>query len=222
MKKVLFAGLLGLLSFSSRAQAAQWCDPMTGVCKFYITPSLLPPIQAQQTMVWCWAAAAQTIFEFYGHYVTQAEIVQTALGTPTPVITTGAPDALLKMLNATYTDSKGQTFTSSTPSFIDNYPYAPGNVINYAWPHKLLTQADIENDLTNERPLFYADQTHAMAFVEMIEQWHIQKSGWVLDPAPSIPIGFGPITAPGIPAIGLRELTPPELQTAFMARVEVH
>src|SRR4051812_29317957 len=51
------------------------CDP-NGVCSSTIDWRRTS-ISVQQTDVWCWAAAAQTIFRFYGYDVSQADIVAT-------------------------------------------------------------------------------------------------------------------------------------------------
>jgi hypothetical protein len=69
------AAIVGLfIQAATPVNAAQQCNP-NGLCNYFIPPDKLPHIQAQQTMVWCWAASAQAIFRYYGHDVPQPVIV---------------------------------------------------------------------------------------------------------------------------------------------------
>ena len=62
---------------------------------------------------------------------------------------------------------------------------------------------------------------HAMMLVAGSHVGDQPLSGWVLDPAPALSVAFGPITAPGVPAVGLRELRRDELRAFFAVKVEV-
>lgn len=219
MRRVFFT-LFALYLISGSAMAATNCDPMSGVCHHYIPINRLPPVEAQQTMVWCWAATAQTIFRYYGHEVPQSVIVQQALGTPGPVITTGPPDVIIKMLNSSYVDANGVHFTVSTPRYSDTYGIMPGNFAALGM-HANLTNSDIFQELSAEHPIFYADGPHAMTLVDAIERGGFPVGGLVLDPAPVAPIGIGPITAPNVPPVGLRPLQPYEMHGFFVAQVVV-
>jgi hypothetical protein len=195
---------------------------MPGVCDSYIPQNKLPFVEAQQTNVWCWAAAAQVIFKYYGYDVSQATIVNRGYGTTNPPITTGAPIAMLRTMNTTYVDNNGNKFTVRTKKHHDKYSWLVGD----PWTASLqtgVTLAEIHAELDNERPVFYGSQTHAMVLVGSRHFNQNPMVGWVLDPAPAYPqfLPPGPITMPGVQSIGLRPLSQPEMQAYFIALVEV-
>jgi len=218
MKYSRLSAILALFVVTEPAIAAQQCMP-NGVCTYFIPREKLPPITAQQTMVWCWAASAQTIFRYYGHDIQQEEIVQAAFGTVE--ISTAPPDVIVKMLNRTYTDASGRTFKVSTPRYSDSYGIMPGNIqTQYVQPG--FSNAEIFNELSAERPVFYADGPHAMVLIGGTAMQGMPISGWVMDPAPMVStFGLGPITPPGTPAVGVRQLQPNEMHAFFAAKVVV-
>ena len=80
----------------------------------------------------------------------------------------------------------------------------------------------ILSELAAEHPVFYADGPHAMVLVSADAINGVPIAGWVMDPAPALPVGMGPITAPGVQAIGVRQLQPGEMHAFFAAQVVVH
>jgi hypothetical protein len=198
-------------SLPPRWQAGGNCD-YVGNCSYFVNFGLLPQVTAQQTNVWCWAAAAQTIFKFYGHDVPQATIVQTAYGTVE--ISEGQPVAMMRMLNADYSG-----FRVSTPQYFDALGLMDGTLTLPVTPG--LTWPDVFNSLASGHPVFYADQQHAMVMVGAEATGATPVRIWVLDPAPIAPIGWGPIIDPRIPAVGLRTLSPQEMAAFFVVEVLV-
>ncbi len=193
------------------------CDT-AGDCTYFVKYAQLPKVTAQQTIVWCWAASAQTIFSFYRHAVSQTTIVEKAYGNA--AVATGRPDAMLKMFNTSYTDAAGATFKVSTPKYFDRLGMLDGTaMMGMGQPN--LSNENIFDDLGNDHPVFYADCQHAMAMVGAEAVNGKPVRAWVLDPAPTQPVGIGPIVAPGVPAVGLRTLSSQEMQGFFAAEVVV-
>lgn len=224
MRYVLALVALLLLDASS---AKAWKDcpsarlgAMPGQCDTYIPLPKLPIIEAQQTIVWCWAAAAQAIFRYYGYDVDQSVIVMRGYGSV--VVTTGHPIAMLRTLNHDYVDKNGKKFNVRTTSHHDAYSWMTGDAFAASLVKVQLTNKTIFEELANDRPIFYASTNHAMALVgaSFVGSYY-PIAGFVLDPAPLISVGTGPITVPGIPAKGLRQLHPSEMTSYFAAAVEV-
>ena len=197
---------------------------LNDLCLIAIPQRHLPQIQAQQTNVWCWAASAQAIFRFYGFDVPQSTIVKRGYNTSQPLITTGAPFAMLRTMNTEYTDKGGQHFTARIKKYYDAYSwkgnqYFASMASGLSWP-------EIYSELQNNHPIFYGDQNHAMVLIGIVMNLrHPQDAplaGFVLDPAPDprLTLPFSPITAPGVPAVGFRELKSNE-KWWFMATVDV-
>lgn len=204
--------MTSLFVFDSKpAAAAQLCQ--AGVCSYFIPQEKLPQIESQQTPVWCWAAAAQAIFRYYGHRISQQMIVSSIFGSAIP--TTATADVMLKMLNATYTENNGERFAVSTPYYVDQYGVLPGGIAAFAMQPGL-TNSQIFNELAAERPLLYSDGPHVMVLVGGTGVGAMPTSGMVLDPAP-MGYNFGP----GVPAIGLRSLRPQEMKGYLVAEVRV-
>ncbi|HLZ02761.1 MAG TPA: hypothetical protein VKR55_11495 [Bradyrhizobium sp.] len=197
------------------------CDPGGQHCTYFVNFDKLPKVTAQQTIVWCWAAAAQTIFSFYGHAVPQATIVQKAYGTVQ--IATGQPAAMLRMLNTSYTDAAGTTFNVSTPRYFDKLRMIDGTALmNFSNIQPTLRNQSIFDNLGSNHPVFYADAQHAMAMVGAEAVNTDPQRAWVLDPAPLQPTSnMGPIVAPGVPAVGLRTLSRQEMMGFFAAEVVI-
>jgi hypothetical protein len=86
---------------------------------------------------------------------------------------------------------------------------------------KISSNQEIFDDLALNHPVFYADTHHAMTMVGAQGVGSNPIGAWVLDPAPLQPMSFGPITAPGVPAVGLRTLTPQEMSGFFVAQVAI-
>lgn len=219
--------LSSLIFGSIPAQAKYDCpslDPggaAQGLCDSYIPAERLPTIQAQQTIVWCWAASAQIIFKYYGFDVSQKDIVVKGYGNA--VINTGAPWAMLKTLNAEYTAIDGRHFRVRTVKHHDAYSWLTRDVAT-ARLQTGLTVRDIHNELRQGRPVFYASQAHAMVLVASRHNTDKNETpayAAVLDPAPAYQVDPGPITNPSVPAKGLRWLEWSEMTSLFTATVEV-
>jgi hypothetical protein len=73
--------------------------------------------QNQQADEWCWAASISMIFGFYGHTVTQAQIVDSTFGQL--IDQAGQPSQIFQALNSTWTDDSGGTFTSTVTGLYD-------------------------------------------------------------------------------------------------------
>jgi hypothetical protein len=81
---------------------------------------------AQQTPVWCWAAAAQMILNYYGIPVTQPQIVTRIFGGP--VVTTASDQVISAALNGWGFNMQGRAVTISS-AFVPGAP-APTVLIN--------------------------------------------------------------------------------------------
>jgi hypothetical protein len=220
----LFAGpvlLLAIALASAPGLAARDCDYF-GNCNSYIPHQRLPSIAAQQTMVWCWAAAAQALFRYHGYEVSQQRIVMQGYGSL--VVSTGSPAAVLRTLNTEYVDERdGRRFRVRTTKHVDAFSWLAGD----PWTASLqtgLSNSEIFESLRQEKPVFYGSQSHAMVLVAAGHRGDMPfpNQSWVLDPAPAIQVPFaGPITDPRIPAIGIRPLMLHEMAAYFVALVDV-
>lgn len=129
------------------------CDPFTGICRAYISTRPVPP-RVQQTPVWCWAASMSMIFAYYGHQVDQSTIVSRFYGAAVPIA--GDPLAMDVGFNSQWIDTSGRSFRV-TSKITDLYRGTSFQVSNI----------DIVAALTQEKPVFYCDQTHAMVLVQV-------------------------------------------------------
>ena len=189
------------------------CPP--GMQCVSIPPSKLPVIRPQLTMVWCWVASAQAIFEFYGHDVDQTQIVTQVLGSP--VVTTANAPIMLSMLNNTYTDRAGKLFSTRTPQIWDAFSWLSANpFFMQRLGAKPLDNTGIRNALAAGRPLLIGTSHHAMVLVGMayrqVGPRILPQQALVLDPAPT-PLGS---------ATGLRPLLANEMTAYFAADVVVN
>jgi hypothetical protein len=129
-------------------------------------------------------------------------------------------------MNAQYTDTSGKRFSTRTKAYYDAYSWAGNEYL--ASMQSGLTWSQVYNELENNRPIFYGDQNHAMVLIGVVKNSRRGQdaplAGFVLDPAPaSVPglnLPSGPITMPGVPAVGFRELNRDE-RWWFMATVDV-
>jgi len=133
---------------------------------------------------------------------------------------------MLRTLNHDYVAKNGKKFRARTTSHHDAYSWMMGDAFAASLVKAQLTNQIIYNELANERPVFYASTNHAMALVGAsfagVLTGHYQPiAGFVLDPAPAIVVAPGPITLPGVPARGLRQLAAHEMTSFFAAAVEV-
>ena len=96
---------------------AQICD--AGIPSQYldITAQLEPNVQLQSQ--WCWAAAISGVFAYYGHPVSQQEIVRAAYGDI--VNMPGTPQAITASLNRPWVDDFGRRFGVSSDVYTANW-----------------------------------------------------------------------------------------------------
>lgn len=154
-----------------------------------------PTPHPQQTPVWCWAASIETIFSYYGHDVQQSTIVARYYGAAVPV--TGNPLTMSAAFNTTWADTAGRPFSVSAP-VTDLYNHTANEVNNQM----------IVDAIAEEKPVFYADRTHAMVVVQLdyaeTPGGPAISSAWVIDPYPG-------------PNYGYRRAQLSELQAFFVA-----
>jgi hypothetical protein len=76
-----------------------------------------PAYQQQQQTEWCWAASIAMIFAYYGHPVTQSQIVTGQLGEL--INQAGQPWQIFQAMNGSYTDDNGVKFNSVVTGLYD-------------------------------------------------------------------------------------------------------
>ena len=76
-----------------------------------------PAYQQQQQTEWCWAASISMIFAYYGHPVTQSQIVTGQLGQL--INQAGQPWQIFQAMNGSYTDDNGVKFNSVVSGLYD-------------------------------------------------------------------------------------------------------
>jgi len=95
----------------------------------------------QQQSEWCWAACIQMVFGYWGHPITQQEIVGQTWGALANM--PAQPDDIVRDLNRDWTDRNGKEFS------------VMGDVFS-------ATGASIAQDLAREMPLIIGSMGHAM------------------------------------------------------------
>ena len=138
-----------------------------------------PTIIRQDCQLFCWAASISMIFDRLGHPLDQLRIVDATFGN---IACQAAPNSLTiaQNLSRSWVDDNGVPFTS-----VVNAAYDPANNI-YALNNDLIVQ-----QLSNDKPLLYANQHHAMVLVGADyldgEFGIMLQGGIVLDPWPYSP-----------------------------------
>ncbi|MBB5337831.1 papain-like cysteine protease family protein [Tunturiibacter gelidoferens] len=136
---------------------------------------LAQAITTQQCPEWCWAASISMIFAFYGHPVSQSEIVT---GTYGGLFCTSANTTTIERdLTGSFIDDYGRHFTSQITAAYDYY-----NGVND------LTNAEIISELSNNHPMLYCNTHHAeviysASYLGSQDQPNIQEVD-VIDPWP--------------------------------------
>jgi len=95
----------------------------------------------QQASEWCWAASIQMVFAYWGHVLSQQEIVRQTWGVLTNM--PAQPGQLVADLNRRWIGSSGEAFTSAADVFSAN-------------------GATAAQDLAGEMPLIIGSLGHAM------------------------------------------------------------
>ncbi|HAT2207081.1 TPA: hypothetical protein I8271_003325 [Kluyvera intermedia] len=139
-----------------------------------------PTRVTQSCPFWCWAASIAMIFEAHGHHIEQAEIVRKSFNSNIAICTTGNTSTMGNNLSQPWLDSQGVSFQSQIVAAYDifNHILAINNMI-------------IINELAHDRPLLYANRSHAMVVVSvdyfMTPIGPDVRAVGVLDPWPASP-----------------------------------
>jgi hypothetical protein len=118
---------------------AQTCDAGIPSQLLDVTAQIEPNVQLQSQ--WCWAAAISGVFAYYGHPVSQSEIVRAAYGDI--VNMPGTPRAIMASLNRPWVDDAGRSFRVTADVFSSNWVTAA-------------------QDLARNQPLIVGSLGHAM------------------------------------------------------------
>jgi Papain-like cysteine protease AvrRpt2 len=111
----------------------------------------------QQASEWCWAASISGVFAYYGHPISQQEIVSQAYGAI--VNFPGTPQAIMASLNRSWTDENGNTFTSIATAYTNKFTAA--------------------QDLANDEPLIVASLGHAMILTAVTYTRYPNGNGFI-------------------------------------------
>jgi hypothetical protein len=164
-------------------------------------------VSRQECPYWCWAAAISMIFGIQGHFVDQKVIVDQAIR---GLVCVPAPSAIeiARLLSRSWTDFQGATFNSRVSAAYD-----------FQARVNTLQNNFIRDELSNNRPLIYANKHHAMAVIGM--DYYEYPNGQivplnfgVLDPWPWSP-EFRKIAGPEITVVDLNG------EMMFLAAVEL-
>ena len=195
------------VSFVAQGFAETSCvdllNPPRRVCESGI-PSTFVDIPAQTSQQfqseWCWAASISMVFKYYGHPVSQDRIVTQAYGGPANM--PAQPWTMLSMLNRTWIDDNGHTFTSVS---------SPGSTNAVA----------AANDLAADMPLLVGTQGHAVVLTSL------QYAAFYLATTSGPQLGPVNITNAIVrdpwPGRGRRSLSPLEWATiSFAVQIRIH
>ena len=160
----------------------------------------------QQCEEWCWAACISTMFNFYNHPLTQAQIVAATYGAVI-CLPANSSTTIGRDLSRRYVDNRGVAFTSRVVAAYDFY-----NRINS------LNNGMIVNALASNNPLLYCNTHHAMVIYSVTYRQEAPGPS-ILDVEVMDPWPFSPIT---------HSLTPSEMFAAdlggemtFLAQVQI-
>jgi hypothetical protein len=107
-------------------------------------------VTQQQCEEWCWAACMSMLFDFYGHPLSQPEIVLATYG-KVVCLPAGSTTTIGRDLSRNYIDDRGILFGSRVISAYDVF-----NGIN------TFTNQTIVDALNSNNPLLYCNTHHAM------------------------------------------------------------
>ncbi|MCB9610169.1 MAG: C39 family peptidase [Polyangiaceae bacterium] len=146
----------------------------------------------QELPQWCWAASVSMIFQYHAHPVSQARIVGETYGSVVDL----PADALTiaRQLNRCWVDDSGYAFVANLTGLYDG-DTGLGSITN----------ANIIQELDQDRPLIIANQSHAMILTAI--EYHATPTGPY-------------VTSVGVfdpwPGIGARVLAPEEFYPAHL------
>ncbi|HKW18572.1 MAG TPA: papain-like cysteine protease family protein [Terriglobales bacterium] len=113
-------------------------------------PQLAQIVTQQQCELWCWAACISMMFDFYGHPLTQAEIVLATYGNVV-CLPAGSSTTIGRDLSRPWIDDNGIPFLSQITAAYDFF-----NGINFFDNNMVVSQ------LSSNNPLLYCNTHHAM------------------------------------------------------------
>lgn len=201
MKTVIILSFFILTGFfdSARKPYGLQCTPydMNGIqhCMAGIESGILDVTanDRQHATEWCWAASIEAVFSYYGHTVSQEEIVKQMFGSV--VNMPGQPNVILSALNRTWTDDNGNTFQVTANSIS-------------------ATPATAAQDLSTDNPLIIGTLGHAMVLTALEYNHDSYGRGNVTSAIVRDPWPYNPQK---------RILSPQEwFNTSFLARIRVY
>jgi hypothetical protein len=141
---------------------------------------LMQSVSTQQCEMWCWAASISMIFGFYGHPITQAQIVRATYGNIV-CLPSGSTYTIGADLSRPWIDSRGVAFNSQVEAAYDYF-----NGFN-----TFAGNQSIINALKANNPMLYCNRSHAMvlysvSYVDSPFGPDIQRAD-VIDPWPFSP-----------------------------------
>lgn len=117
------------------------------ICEVGISSLSMQRASKRQNMnQWCWAACISMLFDYYGHPVSQARIVEQAYNGI--VNMPAGPDRILAALNRRWIDDRGRPFVVQADVFS-------------------VTTATAASDLENNHPLIIGTLGHAVVLTAM-------------------------------------------------------
>ncbi|MDT8701171.1 papain-like cysteine protease family protein [Kluyvera ascorbata] len=172
--------LLYFAAIRSTKSAVMSLGPMTPQgqpMKAYVAH---PTHVTQSCPFWCWAASIAMIFEAHGHSIDQSEIVRSSFNSNIAFCTKGNTSTIGNDLSKPWVDSQGVSFQSQVVAAYDIF----NNIL-------AINNNIIINELANDRPLLYANRSHAMVVVSvdyfMTPMGPDVRAVGVLDPWPESP-----------------------------------
>lgn len=158
-------------------------------------PQLYQVVTQQQCEEWCWAACISMIFDFYGHPMTQPDIVAATYGAVV-CLPAGSSTTIERAFSRRYFDDRGVSFVSQVTAAYDF-----SNGIN------TFDNLLVVNDLSGNNPLLYCNTQHAMVVyavdyiptpnepnvlaVHVVDPWPLSQSTHVLSAAEIVPANLG-------------------------------
>lgn len=201
------AGVFALPALASVACNIAMCDARIPTGSF-------PHISQPPISVLCWAATIAMICKWHHRQISMQNIVQQTFGAP--VNAPANPVVLINSVDRTYVDDFNNSMTLQAKIW---------SVIH---GQAMINNADVINELSNDRPLVICNASHMMVLVGVSYSpgtVNINQA-WVADPAFSGSVTHGipglPPLAPGFRYLYPAEFTAPPLgQLTFVAAIDV-
>lgn len=172
--------LLCFTAMQSAKSAVMPLGPMTPQGQLMRAYVAHPKRVTQSCPFWCWAASISMIFEAHGYHIDQTEIVRRSFNSNVAICTTGNTSTMGNNLSQPWVDLQGRNFQSQVVAAYDYF-----NNIN------AINNMILINELIYDRPLLYANKSHAMVVVSidyfMTPMGPDVKAVGVLDPWPASP-----------------------------------